>query len=40
MNDLIIYNTDEDNELDKNSVIKDYLITAKDGKQYQVKDFR
>ena len=37
---LHIKNILEDNELDKNSVIKDYLITAKDGKQYQVKDFR
>ena len=37
---LHIKNILEDNELDKNSVIKDYLITAQDGKQYQVKDFR
>ena len=37
---LHIKNILEDNELDKNSVIKDYFITAQDGKQYQVKDFR
>jgi len=30
----------EDNELDEISVIKDYLITTQDGKQYQVKNFR
>ena len=30
----------QDKELDEFSVIKDYLITAKDSKQYQVKDFR
>ena len=37
---LHIKNILEDNELDENSVIKDYLITTQDGKQYQVKDFR
>ena len=37
---LHIKNILEDNELDENSVIKDYLITAKYSKQCQVKDFR
>ena len=32
-----IKNILEDNELDENSVIKDYLITAKNGEQYQAK---
>jgi hypothetical protein len=31
-----ISNILEDKELDKNSVIKDYLTTASDGKQYNV----
>jgi len=31
-----IYNILKENELDKNSVIKDYLITATDGKHYNV----
>ena len=35
-----IKNILQDKELDEFSVIKDYLITAQDGKQYQVKDFR
>ena len=30
----------QDKELDEFSVSKDYLITAKDSKQYQVKEFR
>ena len=30
----------KEGELDENSVIKDYLITAKYSKQCQVKDFR
>ena len=34
---LHIKNILEDNELDENSVIKDYLITAKNGEQYQAK---
>ncbi|MGX2970176.1 virulence RhuM family protein [Ursidibacter sp. B-7004-1] len=34
-----IKNILQDNELDKDSVIKDYLITAKDGKNYQVKHY-
>lgn len=35
-----IKNILQDKELDEFSVIKDYLITAQNDKQYQVKDFR
>ncbi|VTX60113.1 Uncharacterised protein [Haemophilus parainfluenzae] len=35
-----IKNILQDKELDEFSVIKDYLITAQDDKQYQVKYFR
>ena len=34
-----IKNILEDKELNKDSVIKDFLITAQDGKQYQVKHY-
>lgn len=34
---LYIQNTLKDRELDKNSVVKEYLTTAKDGKSYNTK---
>lgn len=34
-----IRNTLRDNELSSESVIKDYLITASDGEQYQAKHY-
>ena len=34
-----IKNILEDKKLDEDSVIKDFLITAADGKQYQVKHY-